>query len=274
MGLYSYEINMISKREWHDLLTIFSDVLIEQTWSYADLRWERGSLSHLVVKRNQEIVAAAQVVILSVPLINASIAFLKFGPLWQKHGKPLDPENLQQALSFIHLEYVVKRGCFMRIMPPALAFDSIETEHSLLSLGFKKTQILNPERYLVDLSPSIEDIRKSFKPRWRSALKKAERRDLEIIQLKGEEVLPMFMPLYDKMIKRKSFVDRSAISELPEIINDLPLGLKPFGLFCIYNGLCVGGVIISSIGDTALYLFGATGETGLELGAGFFYSGQ
>lgn len=270
MGIYSYEVDNISKDEWHKLLSGFSDALVEQTWSYAASRWRRGTLSHLIVKQDQDIVVAVQVVILSLPLIDSGIAFIKFGPLWQQHDKPLNPENLRQAVAFLHQEYVVNRGCFLRIMPSALHIGASEASNVLLSSGFKRNQLSHPDRYLVDLSPPLEEIRKSLKPRWRSKLKKAEKRDLEIIQLTGDEALNLFMPLYEKMLKRKSFADDSAISEFPEILQDLPSDLRPIGWFCMHREQCVGGVIISAIGDTALYWFGATDEQGLEVGAGFF----
>ena len=270
MSLYSYEIDVISKDEWHVLVSGFKDALIEQTWSYADLRWRRGSLSHLIVKRNQDIVAAAQVVVLPLPIIGSGIAFIKFGPIWQKRDRPIVPENLQQAIIFLHQEYVVNQGHFLRIMPSASHASSAEVSNTLLSAGFKRNQIDNPDRYLVDLSYPVDELRKRLKPRWRSKLKKAEKRGLEVIQMEGDKAMKLFMPLYKKMLQRKSFADSSAIVELPEIMMDLPSELKPMGWFCFHHDQCVGGVIISFIGNTALYLFGATDEQGLKVGAGFF----
>lgn len=270
MSLYSYETDNISKDEWHQLLSNFKDGLIEQTWSYAASRWKKSVLSHLIVKRNQNIVAAAQVVIRPLPLINSGIAFIKFGPVWQHRDEAIDIENLQQTITFLYQEYVVNRGYFLRIMPAASHVGLVEVSSALLAAGFKRTEIVHPDRYVVNLSYTVEELRKSLKGRWRSSLKKAEKRGLQIIQLKGDEALFFFIPLYDKMLKRKSFADSSAILELPEIIKDLPTELTPCGWFCMQHDQCIGGVIISCIGETALYLFGATDEKGLEAGAGFF----
>ncbi len=270
MNDYSYEADKMSEQEWHELLPAFRDAFIEQTWSYAAFRWPKAELSHLVVKKNQHIVAASQVVLLPFPLVGGGIAFIKFGPMWLLHGQAIEQENLRQVILFLHQEYVVKRGLFLRIMPSIAHMESTQISNALLTTGFKNSQIENPKRYLVDLSHPVDELRKSLKGRWRSSLKKAEKRGLEVVQIEGEAAMEQFMPLYEKMLKRKSFADSSAIDELPEICKNLPSKLTPTGFFCMYNEQCVGSVIISFIGETALYLFGATDDKGLEVGAGFF----
>ena len=87
MSDYSIETGNISEAEWNGLLAQFDDATIYQTHAYGAVRWGSDKLSHAVVRRNGEIVGAAQAVIYKVPLIPAGIAYIPWGPLWRKRGE-------------------------------------------------------------------------------------------------------------------------------------------------------------------------------------------
>lgn len=274
MSLYKYEVDKLSKTDWHQVLLSFTDASIDQSRSYAEARWQKASISNLVVRRDDQIVAAAQVAIRKIPFLRSGVAHVKFGPLWQQRDQPINPEHLKQVLRFLREEYVVKRGLLLRVMPPP-SKESVDIFYNILQrTGFKPTGDVSSERFFVNLSSSLDDIRKNLKSRWRNHLNRAEKHNLVCKWLEGEEAINIFMTLYGNMINRKSFMDTSAISELPIFYRDLEPALKPKILVCFYQDTPVAGAVISVMGDTAQYLFGATNSKGLELDAGYYMQWQ
>ena len=86
---FQVEIDNITKNEWNNLITLFDDVTIFQTWEYG----EKNSmhLSHLVLKYADDVVACAQVRIFKPPIFKAGIAYIDHGPLWIiKNNKNID----------------------------------------------------------------------------------------------------------------------------------------------------------------------------------------
>jgi lipid II:glycine glycyltransferase (peptidoglycan interpeptide bridge formation enzyme) len=271
MSLYKYEVDQLSKNDWHQILLTFTDASIDQSRSYAEARWQKASISNLVVKRDKEVVAAAQVAIRRVPFLRWGVAHVKFGPLWQPMGQAANPEYLKHVLRFLREEYVIKRGLLLRLMPPPSKNDGMDVFcNALQRAGFKRTDIEDSERYFVDLSYSINELRKNLKGRWRNHLNRAEKHGLECRWLEGDEAINVFMSLYGNMISRKSFVDTSAIAELPLFYRDLEPALRPKVLICYVQDTPVAGAVISNLGDTAQYLFGASNTKGLELDAGYY----
>jgi lipid II:glycine glycyltransferase (peptidoglycan interpeptide bridge formation enzyme) len=197
------------------------------------------------------------------------VAHVKFGPLWQPIDQAANPEHLKQALHFLREEYVVKRGLLLRIMPPPSTGDVNVFYDAFQKVGFNKTELADSERYFVDLSSPPEELRKNIKARWRNHLNRAEKHQLSYQWLEGKDAIELFMSLYGNMINRKAFVDTSAIAELPVFYNDLEPALKPKVLLCFDQSIPVAGAVISIMGNTAQYLFGATNAKGLELDAGY-----
>src|SRR6266545_1238001 len=95
---YSVEIDNIDKESWHALVQSFDDANIYQTWSYEAVKSGEKRLSHMVLKRKGEIVAAAQVRIVKAPAVNVGAAYVRWGPLWQPRDRPADPEVFSQAI--------------------------------------------------------------------------------------------------------------------------------------------------------------------------------
>ena len=78
---YQTETDKITAPQWSELLNRFDDANIYQTWSYGSVRWGEENLSHLVLKRQGEAVAMAQLRIIRPRFGVAGIAYLRRGPL-------------------------------------------------------------------------------------------------------------------------------------------------------------------------------------------------
>jgi hypothetical protein len=116
-GAYSTQTDQIDEGGWNDILQKFDDANLMQTWSYGSVRGGRNNLSHIVLPKNRELVAAAQIVIKTIPFLGAGIAYVKSGPLWQLRGAKKEPEILQQILRELRRVYVTGRGLLLRVFP-------------------------------------------------------------------------------------------------------------------------------------------------------------
>src|ERR1041385_3162014 len=67
---FTVSLDDVSEAEWNELLPRFADANIYQTWAYGAVCWGEKQLSHLLLRRDAEVVAAAQLRIVRVPLLN------------------------------------------------------------------------------------------------------------------------------------------------------------------------------------------------------------
>ena len=114
---YIIEVDQIKKSEWSDALLNFDDATIYQTWSYGSVHWREKNLSHLVLKREGEVIGLAQLSIKKIPVVNLGIAYIPWGPLWQKRGNPKNYEALKRLIQALKEEYVMRRRLLLRIAP-------------------------------------------------------------------------------------------------------------------------------------------------------------
>jgi lipid II:glycine glycyltransferase (peptidoglycan interpeptide bridge formation enzyme) len=116
----------------------------------------------------------------------------------------------------------------------------------------------------MDLRLPLEDLRLGMQPHWKRELKIAERNGLEIIQGHQDELFDSFIGIYKEMVIRKKFLEPNQINQFRRMQKQLPEKLKMQVMLCrSKEGICAG-VICSSIGNTAMYLFGATSNRGAK----------
>ena len=101
---YHVEIDRVDKDRWHELLMQFDDASIYQTWSFVGTACKKQkNLSHLILKKDGEIVGICQIVIRKIPGLRAGIANIHRGPLWRKRGNKSNLENLYQMIVALKL---------------------------------------------------------------------------------------------------------------------------------------------------------------------------
>jgi lipid II:glycine glycyltransferase (peptidoglycan interpeptide bridge formation enzyme) len=116
----------------------------------------------------------------------------------------------------------------------------------------------------MNLTPSIESLRKGFDPKWRNHLNRAIRNGLNIIEGQDDGLFGEFIKIYEEMHARKRFALPNDINEFREIQKKLPEEAKMNIIICLSNGKPGAGAICSAIGNTGLTLFRATNEIGME----------
>jgi hypothetical protein len=223
----------------------------------------------LILKRSGKVVALAQVRLFKIPLVPGGIAFVRWGPVWQSRAGEKDPEVFRQAIRALRNEYVVTRKMVLRILPRVIEGDG-DCGEILEREGFSRMEDRSGARSLIlDLSPPLEEIRSGFEKKWRADLNKAERQGLSISTGRGEADFEDFMGIYEAMLRRKRLTPTSELKGHKLVQGELPEGFKMEVVTCRYKDeVCAGG-IFSLIGETGLYLFGATNETGMRTSASY-----
>ena len=77
--VWQVEVDRATPAEWSQMLDLFDDANIYQTWSYGAVRWGRKNLSHLVLKRNDEVVGITQLRIVRPTSLKFGMAYLAMG---------------------------------------------------------------------------------------------------------------------------------------------------------------------------------------------------
>lgn len=259
---------MTSEREWNEYLRDFADGSIYQTWSYGDVTWGGRKSSHLILKKDGCAVALAQVRIFKLPLTALGIAYVRWGPIWRRWSAEGSNETFRQAVRALRNEFTCKRGLVLRLFPALSDDDGLPAV--LNEEGFAVVLEGTPSRtILLDMRLSLEQLRHGMTSHWKRELKSAERKRLEVIEGDQDELFEAFIRIYKEMVSRKKFVEPNDINKFRSIQTSLPDDLKMKIALCKSEDDVCAGMIYSAIGDTAVYLFGATSNTGMKSGGSY-----
>ena len=188
---------------WHQILEEFNDANIYQTWSYDEVRGGRDNISHVVLKKDGEVVAAAQARIVKLPLIGAGIAYVRWGPLWRRRSLEPDADLFRQAIRALRNEYACKRGLVLRLRPVLFREVSSDFASILAEEGYSAGDGAPDRTLRLDLTKTAEELRKGMRPHWRRYLEVAEKSDLEIVEGSADALFEEFITIYRELVSRK-----------------------------------------------------------------------
>jgi len=264
---WQVEVDSVSRTEWSQMLDLFDDANIYQTWSYGSVRWGEKNLSHLVLKQNGEVLAMAQLRIVRPTRLKFGMAYLRWGPLCQRRGTELDCETILRMARALENEYVSKRRLLLKILPNAFIGSPRVDAFQSAFCGFAQEtpSAANSYRtFVLDLSAPLEELRRNLDKKWRNQLTRSEKNGLKVIAGNGIDEYQRFCWMYRQMRDRKTFDTTVDIEEFARIQQDLPETHRMQILLCEQEGVPVAGVVASAMGDSAIYVLGATSDAGLN----------
>jgi lipid II:glycine glycyltransferase (peptidoglycan interpeptide bridge formation enzyme) len=265
--IWQVEIDRVTDGDWSQLLELFDDANLYQTAAYGGVRWGTKNLSRIVLRRDGDVRAIAQLRIVRPTPLKFGIAYLRWGPLWERRGCPADPEIPEHIARAIQEEYVERRRLFLRIVPNAFVGTSRATVFQSAFSSFERQRSDSGTTYrsfVLDLNPSLEEIRKRLDPKWRNKLSGAERNSLTVSAGDGVKEYQTFCQIYSEMRRRKTFDTTVNAAELGRIQQALPPSQRMQVLLCHEKGTPVAGLVASAMGNSAIYLLGATSDAGLN----------
>jgi lipid II:glycine glycyltransferase (peptidoglycan interpeptide bridge formation enzyme) len=264
------KVRVVDPECFDEVAAGFADVIQEQTACYVRARWGASRLETVTIEREGKTIGAAVIILIRLPLIERGVAVVKWGPLWRRPGASCDASLIEANIAALTEEYVERRRFYLTVMPHADPGWSEATAAILEKLGFDQGQSLTaPARYLVNVSLEPDELRKSLGQKWRYNLKKAEKNDFDIEVLDAADGLDRFMALYDTMLERKRFKDRSSVHTLPDLLAADVAAFRPMIVMVRHDGRDTAGAVIDTSGERAVYLYGATDDRALPLKAGY-----
>lgn len=269
--VYSSECRIVSENIWYNYLDLFDDASLYQTTSYGKNSKGGKHIIHFILKRNDKVIAIAQLRLFLIPYLKRGIAYLLRGPIWKLKGEDEDPETLDKMLKALHKEFVLRRKLVLIVAPNLFEEDEKNYESIFLSNGFK-TKPLNIKRrtILIDLHKSTNELRKKLRRSWRQNLTKAENSDVTI-ERNGHNNFSILDEIHGEVVKRKDFRTDLTVENFGKIQCDLPDNHKLNVMLCKRDNEYVSGLIGVAIGNTGLALIGGTTAVGLQCAPNSYY---
>ena len=260
---YRFVTDQWTATEWQSLASSFSGMNIYQTWHYAALH-SRGpfrSVSRAALFANGCIQVMAQLRIKTIPLCNIGVAEIEWGPLWHSDNPTQSEPALRAFLEGLRTKYFGKRKLEIRLVPRSTmsADGDIRLIQILEDHGFHRNG--NIRQYLtciLDLSCSLDTLRKNFHRKWRNHLNKSEKYGLLVDFGNSLEHFDRFYSIYKKMWAKKRFPTGVRVPIIRQLQKCLPRSER-FLITLVRDGQeDVGATVCAPIGDTMLYFLGAT----------------
>ena len=253
-------------RRWYDILQEFEDATIFQTPAFCNAKQAGESVEHVTLRRGGEVIAAAQVRIIPVPLLPRSIAYVFWGPLIHRRNGRRDWDCLRIALGHMYREYVISRRMCLRVKPPTmLDGDAAWREVLEAECYYASPHLAAGKTILVDLAPSLDDLRKGLDKKWRNCLKSSESNGLSLDEGSDDAMFEVFLTMYREMLHRKNLAEPGDIRRFHAMQSILPSRHR-MRVFVARDeqGTPCAGAICSAIGSRGIFLFGATADQGMK----------
>jgi hypothetical protein len=263
-------VRAVGHDEWERLAGGFPDHNYRQCWAYAEAMAARvgGATEHLCVASGDRTLGLASVRVKGIPGTGTGIAYVSGGPL-VRGGDEDAPSRLEAVLSALAGEYVHRRGLLLRVAP-TIGDErwNLEQDQCFLSAGFTPAE--RQPRYstiLVDISRPASEIRAGLAKKWRYHLGRAEKAGISVVQGSAPELFEQFLPLFDEFVARKSFAVELGADFYARVQSALPEAERMHLAIASVGDEPVAGVVAGLLGDTAVYLLGASNEVGREANA-------
>jgi lipid II:glycine glycyltransferase (peptidoglycan interpeptide bridge formation enzyme) len=265
---YCPEIDTVDDATWVASIASFSDANLYQLWSHGSAFEGFGGVSRLVLKKGNQIVAAAELRLFVMPVAGYGVAYVRWGPLWRTTGDTNSPDSLehfQQVIRAMRNEYVNRRKLVLRLNPRLWVEDHQDFGAILTDEGFSTLTGSAVEKSIVmDLTQSLERLRAGFDKKWRNCLSKAERGELTVVRGTSLALFEEFSTVYGEMLRRKRFVPSADLEKHRRLQVALPDHLRMGIVVARDQGVACAGAVYHALGETAVYLFGATNESGMR----------
>ncbi len=271
-GSLDVQVDGQTAETWSAILEQFADANIYQTWAYGAVRWGIRNLSHLVIRQDGQVMAAAQLRIVRLPLLPAGLAYLRWGPLVNRVGQTLDPSIVGEMLKWLREEFCQRRGLTLQVIPNTYSGETLSDAYEpARHRSFPHLEITWP-RYrtvLVNLESAAEVIRDRFNPKTRRHLKRAEKNGLTVEMSDQPEAYREFLRLYKMMRERKQFETTVDVDEFGQMQLLLAGCARMQTFIARKDGAAIGALVCSRMGNTGIYLLGATNERARDLLASY-----
>jgi len=265
-------LRFVSADEWPALASQFSDLTFEQTLAYAVPAAARigGKALFVKIEEDGRLLAAACVRIRALPVLKRGIAWIASGPLTQRRdASPTNDVALKRILVALREQFVLRDRYILRLRLPGIAFiDPERFAQVAMAAGFSATTRGTSYHSLaVDLHKTADQLEGALDRKWRTNLRFAAKQGLSLDRGNTPAMRARFIALFNAVQSAKGF----QIDITPEFHFAIAgPGYDLTILIATQDGQDLAGIVIATVGNSVIYLFGATAEAGREKCAGYF----
>jgi lipid II:glycine glycyltransferase (peptidoglycan interpeptide bridge formation enzyme) len=251
---------------WASRAINFRDATIYQAGAYTDVAAGRRARDALVVLGRDGPAAISVVRVIGVARGMPGVAMVAWGPLWQRRGRLRDDTAFQRAVCALRREYVDRRGLLLRVTPNIVVGEEGRAVEALREAGYRRVEDAPAYRTIrVDLTRDLAAIRKGLAQKWRNCLNRAERNGVRVDAGTDMALFTEFRRLYAEMWSRKRFRTGVEVAKFARVQERLPAEQKMLVLIGRDEEGALAGAVVSALGDTGIYLLGASSERGRAL---------
>jgi lipid II:glycine glycyltransferase (peptidoglycan interpeptide bridge formation enzyme) len=151
------------------------------------------------------------------------------------------------------------RGAFMLKVEPSVPDGDERWLSALQALGFRRNRFAtHPRRsWVVDITPSEDDILAGMKEKWRYNIRLAGRKGVQVRAAHAPEDVDTFYALYQETAARDGFFihPKTHYADILRLYGERDAGVL---LLAEYEGTPIAGLIALRCGPIATYMFGAS----------------
>ena len=268
-----FRIERLSQTDWSTLAPMMCGYSYRQTWAFGTASATRvGATSeHIGIFSGKQCIGAADVRVRRIPFLGGGIAYISGGPLVPQGGWETVEKAIENSLKTLIEEYVNRRGMVLRIVPPI----EWAAERWNVKPLFDRLSFISPEiskRYrtiLIDLTPSLDQLRKNLDQKWRNCLNRAEKNGLTVRAGNAVELLDRFCELHRELVDRKGFDMDLSVEFYRDVQSQMDASDKLHVKLVEVDDKPIAGHVGSVLGQTSVYLLGASNHGGNELKASY-----
>jgi lipid II:glycine glycyltransferase (peptidoglycan interpeptide bridge formation enzyme) len=265
-------IKLVSRTEWDKLSPLFRDLSYRQCGSYAEAAaHDVGAASEFnAFFRAEELVALANVRVKRVPFSPFGIAYSHYGPITALRDE-FSAELFGCCLDALKKTYVEDRRLTLRIVPPLGGGKWLKAQEECFETrDFQLLASHRPhETFVLELTRPLDDIRKGLDGKWRTDLSKAQRSNIDVTRSTAPADFDRFEPMFTSLVQEKGFATRQDVAFFRRVQEKALAADQLVVHLAWHSGELIAGHIGSFVGDTAVYLLGASTAKGRELRASY-----
>ena len=264
------EIRAFGQDEWDDIVSDIDTLSLMQTWEFGEAKALTGpwKVSRAIFQKREETVGAAQAMSRTVPFLNRGLIWINRAPLL-KNCDTIQSDVYIDILRELRKYWVDKKMMYLRIAPSLMATD--ENYAIFKNAGYLRATGTNGwASELIDLSCSVDELRKGLQQKWRNCLNKAERLKVTCETGSSDVLMEELLDDYKMLLDNKGFGTNLSPEFVRTMQNLLPDSRKMVVFASRQNGEKLGSILIAPYGNTCMYLIGATSNTGRKVNANHY----
>ena len=258
---YKFKPVELGGDEWNALASTCPDFNLLQSWEYGQSKSETGPWQVVrgIISTGNLDVGLAQVMVRRGPLGLGGLAWLNRGPLsFPCSGNP--PVEFTGLLESVRNYFVTKKGFYLRVAPPKYTEESSQVSSGELQMAI--TNVAGWASGRVDLTKPNDELRRQMHGKWRNALSRAERENIQIKAGINADLFQEFLEGHREHLSRLGPDGGLPITFLQNFEDNLTGDDKLDIAVAYIKGRPAGGIAIAKYGKSAEYLSGYNSEPG------------